>query len=42
MTWCSWLARVTRDYQEIDGVRHPFSDIEQAERALAAWEVPHA
>ena len=30
------------DYQEIDGVRHPFSDIEQAERALAAWEVPHA
>ncbi|MDX4009183.1 UDP-N-acetylmuramoyl-L-alanyl-D-glutamate--2,6-diaminopimelate ligase [Pseudomonas aeruginosa] len=30
------------DYQEIEAVRHPFSDIEQAERALAAWEVPHA
>ena len=24
-------------YQEIDGVRHPFSDIEQAERALQGW-----
>ncbi len=34
--------KVHEDYQEIDGVRHPFSDIEQAERALAAWEVPHA
>jgi UDP-N-acetylmuramoyl-L-alanyl-D-glutamate--2,6-diaminopimelate ligase len=24
-------------YQEIAGVRHPFSDMAQAERALAAW-----
>ncbi|KKO02024.1 hypothetical protein LCGC14_0108850 [marine sediment metagenome] len=29
-------------YQEIDGVRHPFSDIEQAERALQNWEPSHA
>lgn len=29
-------------YQEIDGVRHPFSDIEQAEAALQAWEARHA
>ncbi len=29
-------------YQEIDGVRHPFSDIEQAERALQSWEPPYA
>lgn len=26
------------DYQEINGVRHPFSDLEQAKLALAAWE----
>lgn len=25
-------------YQEIAGVRHPFSDLDQAERALTAWE----
>ena len=25
------------DYQEIRGVKHPFSDIEVAQRALAAW-----
>lgn len=30
------------DYQEIDGVRHPFSDLEQAAEALAAWEVKRA
>ena len=30
------------DYQEIAGVRHPFSDIEQATRALAVREVPDA
>jgi UDP-N-acetylmuramoyl-L-alanyl-D-glutamate--2,6-diaminopimelate ligase len=29
-------------YQEIDGVRHPFSDIEQATRALQEWEAAHA
>lgn len=29
-------------YQEIDGVRHPFSDIEQAERALQQWGAAHA
>ena len=29
-------------YQEINGVRHPFSDIEQAERALQQWELAHA
>ncbi|MBD1585653.1 UDP-N-acetylmuramoyl-L-alanyl-D-glutamate--2,6-diaminopimelate ligase [Pseudomonas typographi] len=30
------------DYQEIAGVRHPFSDVKEAEKALAAWEVAHA
>lgn len=30
------------DYQEIAGVRQPFSDIEQAAQALAAREVPDA
>jgi len=25
------------DYQEIDGVKHPFSDATVAERALQAW-----
>ncbi|WP_426149833.1 UDP-N-acetylmuramoyl-L-alanyl-D-glutamate--2,6-diaminopimelate ligase [Pseudomonas sp. DC3000-4b1] len=30
------------DYQEILGERHPFSDIEQAEAALATWERDHA
>lgn len=29
-------------YQEINGVRQPFSDIEQAERALQQWEAAHA
>ncbi|WP_373186849.1 UDP-N-acetylmuramoyl-L-alanyl-D-glutamate--2,6-diaminopimelate ligase [Halopseudomonas sp.] len=29
-------------YQEIDGVRHPFSDIEQAAKALQEWEAAHA
>ena len=29
-------------YQEINGVRHAFSDIEQAERALLQWEASHA
>lgn len=29
-------------YQEIDGVRHPFSDIEQATKALQEWEAAHA
>jgi UDP-N-acetylmuramoyl-L-alanyl-D-glutamate--2,6-diaminopimelate ligase len=29
-------------YQEIDGVRHPFSDIEQAAKALQEWETAHA
>lgn len=29
-------------YQEIDGVRHPFSDFEQATRALQIWETEHA
>ena len=29
-------------YQEIAGVRHPFSDLDQAERALTAWERQHA
>ena len=27
------------DYQEIAGVRHPFSDLQEAAKALAAWEV---
>ena len=30
------------DYQEIHGVRLPFSDIREAARVLAAGEVPHA
>ena len=30
------------DYQEIDGVRQPFSDLQEAGRALAAWEAAHA
>lgn len=30
------------DYQEIDGVRQPFSDLNEASQALAAWEVAHA
>lgn len=29
-------------YQEINGVRHAFSDLEQAERALQQWEASHA
>lgn len=29
------------DYQEIDGVRQPFSDIEEAGKALQAWEKIH-
>ncbi|KAF1056452.1 MAG: UDP-N-acetylmuramoyl-L-alanyl-D-glutamate--2,6-diaminopimelate ligase [Pseudomonas delhiensis] len=27
------------DYQEIQGVRHPFSDLDHAAKALSAWEV---
>ena len=30
------------DYQEIHGERHDFSDLVEAEKALAAWEAPHA
>ena len=30
------------DYQEINGVRQPFSDLVEAANALAAWEVAHA
>lgn len=30
------------DYQEINGVRQPFSDIEEAAKALSAWEAAHA
>lgn len=30
------------DYQEINGVRQPFSDLQQASKALADWEVAHA
>ncbi|ANY88120.1 MULTISPECIES: UDP-N-acetylmuramoyl-L-alanyl-D-glutamate--2,6-diaminopimelate ligase [Pseudomonas] len=30
------------DYQEIKGERHDFSDLVEAEKALAAWEAPHA
>ncbi|MCE5362331.1 UDP-N-acetylmuramoyl-L-alanyl-D-glutamate--2,6-diaminopimelate ligase [Pseudomonas anguilliseptica] len=30
------------DYQEINGVRQPFSDLVEATKALAAWEVAHA
>jgi len=29
------------DYQEINGKRHAFSDLEEAGKALAAWEVAH-
>src|SRR5690606_33017901 len=29
-------------YQEINGLRHPFSDLDEAAKALAAWEVAHA
>lgn len=29
------------DYQEIDGQRHPFSDLEEAAKALDAWEAAH-
>lgn len=30
------------DYQEINGVREPFSDLEAAARALEQWEAAHA
>jgi len=30
------------DYQEINGERHDFSDLVEAEKALAAWEATHA
>lgn len=30
------------DYQEINGERHDFSDLVEAEKALKAWEVAHA
>lgn len=30
------------DYQEIDGVRLPFSDLDETRKALAAWEAAHA
>ncbi|HSX69647.1 MAG TPA: cyanophycin synthetase, partial [Pseudomonas sp.] len=30
------------DYQEIAGVRHPFSDLEETTKALQAWEAAHA
>ncbi|WP_137887777.1 UDP-N-acetylmuramoyl-L-alanyl-D-glutamate--2,6-diaminopimelate ligase [Pseudomonas sp. 2FE] len=30
------------DYQEIQGERQPFSDLDEAGKALAAWEVAHA
>jgi UDP-N-acetylmuramoyl-L-alanyl-D-glutamate--2,6-diaminopimelate ligase len=30
------------DYQEINGVRQPFSDLVEATNALAAWEAAHA
>jgi UDP-N-acetylmuramoyl-L-alanyl-D-glutamate--2,6-diaminopimelate ligase len=30
------------DYQEINGVRQPFSDLHEAEQALAAWSAEHA
>mgnify|MGYP003635624389 CR=1 FL=1 len=29
-------------YQEIEGVRHPFSDLEHARQALQHWEAQHA
>ena len=28
-------------YQEINGVKYPFSDVEAAQRALAAWTLRH-
>ena len=30
------------DYQEINGERHDFSDLVEAENALLAWEAAHA
>ncbi|MDG1580754.1 UDP-N-acetylmuramoyl-L-alanyl-D-glutamate--2,6-diaminopimelate ligase [Pseudomonas sp. GOM6] len=30
------------DYQEIAGVRHPFSDLQETAKALQAWEDAHA
>jgi UDP-N-acetylmuramoyl-L-alanyl-D-glutamate--2,6-diaminopimelate ligase len=30
------------DYQEINGVRQPFSDLHEAEQALALWSAQHA
>jgi len=30
------------DYQEINGERHAFSDLVEADHALSAWEVAHA
>ncbi|OHC25814.1 MAG: UDP-N-acetylmuramoyl-L-alanyl-D-glutamate--2,6-diaminopimelate ligase [Pseudomonadales bacterium RIFCSPLOWO2_12_59_9] len=30
------------DYQEINGVRQPFSDLHEAEQALLAWSAAHA
>ena len=30
------------DYQEIAGVRHAFSDLDETIKALAAWEAAHA
>jgi UDP-N-acetylmuramoyl-L-alanyl-D-glutamate--2,6-diaminopimelate ligase len=30
------------DYQEINGERLPFSDLEEAAKALDAWEAAHA
>ncbi|MNN09573.1 UDP-N-acetylmuramoyl-L-alanyl-D-glutamate--2,6-diaminopimelate ligase [compost metagenome] len=30
------------DYQEINGQRHDFSDLVEAEKALAVWEVADA
>ncbi|MBK5007672.1 UDP-N-acetylmuramoyl-L-alanyl-D-glutamate--2,6-diaminopimelate ligase [Pseudomonas sp. S32] len=30
------------DYQEINGERHAFSDLIEADKALTAWEAPHA
>ena len=30
------------DYQEINGERHAFSDLVEADHALTAWEVAHA
>jgi len=30
------------DYQEINGVKYPFSDIEEAQRGLQAWRLQQA